>query len=626
MHNFLKLACLLLVTFLFLNIILTIPGNACKDIIACGDATEGDYNLLLKVRDPSRPGLQVLTIIPEDYEYTYHHPWTGKNDIFTTEHKYIGVATKDDVIPNIVKAGMALSNAGIAYGDADTNSRWKNPTKHAWDDFDWIRYACQKADDEDEAVTLLTEDAVDKLHASGVSENLFVVGPNKGYVVEADVFHYDVKEVSNGIVVMHNYPKELWKTQRLKKFPISRSFDTFVEKYVQKLGAVRLQSIYGIRIVEIGNDFISVRPVPLIYTAFTKNIGVITKIQIGERKSIGDFSITLLDIENNKANVRVTNVFKAWEEKMLEHIQPRYGDITVEDMMNWSRLHNEDLDDLRPMCQDDATYEAVAIYKIPNEDYEILSEGWFSANHACSSIYVPFHICDTEIYDPYENGDAAQLSLDLLDTYRHDFLSDTFIKTEEVFLNEINNYRDLSNGLKNDELSTLFTTADTGMQRQAFLTQELWFEASKATKKDELIEILSTIWDSDYSSSLEKMKTAISNITNIQGSSIFRDKIIDIALDICKTRIDITEKLGEDTSLIQKEYEKGEQFFMQGKDGQGFESIQRAFTDCELLLSGESPKLVEKEKPGEDYSINLLILIIIVALVVIILAIVIRKK
>ena len=50
---------------------------SCKDIIACGDATAGDYNLLLKVRDPSRPGLQVLCIIPVGYEYTYRNPWNG---------------------------------------------------------------------------------------------------------------------------------------------------------------------------------------------------------------------------------------------------------------------------------------------------------------------------------------------------------------------------------------------------------------------------------------------------------------------------------------------------------------------------------------------------------------------
>ena len=143
---------ILLAIFLFLSVTCSSSVCACKDIIAIGDATEGDYNLLMKVRDPSRPGPQVLSIVPKGYEYDYHHPWTGKTMSFTTEHKYIGIASEDDILPNIVKAGMSLSTSGLAYGDADTGSGWINPIKrYAWDDFDWIRYACQTAGDEDEA-------------------------------------------------------------------------------------------------------------------------------------------------------------------------------------------------------------------------------------------------------------------------------------------------------------------------------------------------------------------------------------------------------------------------------------------------------------------------------------------
>ena len=199
--------------------------EGCKDLMACGESTEGDYNLLLKVRDPSRAGLQVLCIVPEGYEYTYHYPWTGKTMNSIIQHKYIGVASKDDVIPNIVKAGMTLTHTGLAFGDADSNSNWINPTKNAWDDFDWIRYACEKADDIDEAVSLLTEDAVDKMHATGVSENLFIVGPTGGYIIEADAFRYDIKKIDDGVWIMSNYPKELWKTQIHKRLPIAPSFD-----------------------------------------------------------------------------------------------------------------------------------------------------------------------------------------------------------------------------------------------------------------------------------------------------------------------------------------------------------------------------------------------------------------
>ena len=171
------------------------------------DATAGDYNLFMKVRDPSRPGLQVLCMVNKGYEYTYHHPWKGYNIPYKIEHKLIGVATKGDTPPNVLKAGMLLSDAGIAYGDADCPTFYINPTKNAWDDFDWLRYAAQSADNEQQAVEKLEE--VVKMHAPGIGENLFVVGSNSGYVVEADAFHF-VKEEVSGITAMSNYPKQLW--------------------------------------------------------------------------------------------------------------------------------------------------------------------------------------------------------------------------------------------------------------------------------------------------------------------------------------------------------------------------------------------------------------------------------
>ena len=351
------------------NIVLSVNVTACKDVIACGDATAGDYNLLLKVRDPSRTGFQVLCIVPEGYEYTYHHPWTGKPMDFKVRHKFIGVVTKDDTIPNIVKAGMSFSNSGIAFGDADTGSNWINPTRHAWDDFDWMRYACEKADDEDEAVELMTKDVVDEMHASGISENLFIVGPQKGYVVEADAFNYEVKETTDGAVAMSTYPKELWKTHYIKKLLIAPSFNTMKEEYVRKRSTLRLNSLYGVRIVDIGTDWIIAWHIPffkLIYKGIMFHKPV--KIKLGARETVGDFSVRLLDIAGNRAKVSLCYKYKAWEDKMMSYVQNRYGSIITKDMIEWSRLHEEDLEGLRPMCEDRSTYEGSMIYKIPKVD------------------------------------------------------------------------------------------------------------------------------------------------------------------------------------------------------------------------------------------------------------------
>ena len=408
----------------------TFSVKGCKDIIACGDATSGDYNLLLKVRDPSRPGLQVLCIVPEGYRYTYHHPWTGKQIDYSVYYDFIGMASEGDVIPHIVKAGMALSSAGIGYGDADSGSNWVNPTRNAWDDFDWIRYACEKAGSTEEAVSLMTKDAVDDMHATGVSENLFIVGPENGYIIEADAYQYKIKEIKNGAAAMSNYPKDLWKTQLIKKLPIATSFDIEKELTVRKGTTVRLNSLYGIRILDITNEFITVKQIP-----YYKNIkfidnklSIIGSVDIGlnGRETVGEYSVNLLETNGNKAKITISTKYKAWEDKIMDYVNAKYGSITYIDMINWSRLHEDDLDGLRPMCEDRFEFEGVTVYKIPKENYETLSSGWVSINHACSSIYVPFHICDNDIYEPYKTSQAAQLSLDLLNYYGHEFLTPSF--------------------------------------------------------------------------------------------------------------------------------------------------------------------------------------------------------
>jgi hypothetical protein len=607
------------ITFLLVfNFVSVFSVSACKDIIAAGDATEGDYNLLMKVRDPSRPGLQVLCIVPEGYEYDYHHPWTGKEMSFTNKYKYIGVASENDVIPNIVKAGMVLSESGVSYADSDTNSRWANPTKNAWDDFDWIRYACEQAETEEEAVDLLTKDAVDKLHATGISENLFVVGPNKGYVVEADAYRYKIEEITNGVSLRHNYPKLLWKSQILKKLPIAKAFDTIVEKEVRKRGVVRLGSLYGVKITEIGEDYIAVSPVGMVHILRTNNIGTVTKINIGERESVGYFSVELKHISNNKATVRVTNIFKAWEEEMMEYINPSYGSITVKDMIKWSRLTKEDLEGLRSVCEKNVEFEAVTIYKIPKTNYDVLSMGWFAPNHASSSIYVPFHISNTEIFDPYENGAAAQLSLDLLNVYESDSLSTNFRKTEDVFLYEIDQIEEISKNLlnKNDDVSEFLTIIDTSMQKQAYLTEELWLDA---VDKQEIQDIISNIWYNDYTSSLHKMRDAIIKLDETPRSKSYVDKIKEISLNIVESRIYAAKSIGKDIETIEEKYIDGKTLINDKNYNSGFSKLINAYDEADSLINGRETQeeaIIVTISSKVDILFVYLAVLLIVALIV----------
>ena len=619
--------------FAIFVLVLSYNVSACKDIVATGDTTEGDYNLLMKVRDPSRPGLQVLTIVPEGYQYNYHDSKTGKTIRYTTTQKYIGVATKDDTIPNVVKAGMALSGSGIAYGDADSGSGWVNYRRNAWDDFDWIRYACQKAETEEEAVNLLTEAVVDEMHAPGVSENLFVVGPNTGYVIEADAYRYDVKEIKNDVAVMSNYPKDLWKTQKLERLTISRNFDTVVEKTVRKNSVVRLGGLYGIKIVSIDDGSISVKPVHLLHKVLTQSIGIVTEIPLGYSKTVGDFRVTLLSINGRKAYITVSNLYKAWEEKLLEKIAPMNGSISVGDMMHLSRLHESDMDDLRPMCEDYFEYEGVAIYKIPKQLYNTLSMGWFSPNHACSSIYVPFHICDTDIYDPYETGEAAQLSLDLLNIYGHDDLSYIFSKTETVFLNEMESAEEMAKDLllMKNNVSEFLTIIDAGMQKQAFLTQEMWAEASTYSEKESIIRIIGNIWEKDYQTTLTNMRYAISNLDRISNSNFFKEKITDIAQDICKSKISSAKSIGKEVENPEEMYNEAEQLINQGKYDEGFYKLEKSYVETNEIINGNVPVVSEyvggkETRTSVNFMFYVLIILLILILLVLLVIILARKR
>jgi hypothetical protein len=472
-----------------------------------------------------------LCIAPKGYEYSYHYPWNGKPFPFVIEHKYIGVASEGDIIPNIFKAGMVLSDSGIAYGDADTDSNWVNPTQHAWDDFDWIRFACQDADDEVEAVDLLTKEAVDKLHATGVSENLFVVGPKTSFVIEGDAFHYNVKEIQNGVVAMSNCPKEFWRTQIRKRLPIASSFNIEKSKYVGKYETIRLNSLYGVRIIDIKQDFIIIRQIPFFKIVEGKIIikGIPVKIQLGERETVGDFSVELFDIKDGKAKILVNYKYKAWENRMMNHIKPHYGSITIKDMINWSRLHEDDLDGLRPMCQDKQN-ESVAVYKIPKENYGLLSSFWFAPNHGCSSIYVPVHICDSEIYDSYENGSAARLSMNLLDIYGHDTLTSYFEKIENVLIYENNLREQIAVDMieNNEDPSDFLTNVDINMQEQAWLNEDIWLEVSKIsdeTLKLQIIDIIDGMWNVNYTITIGLMEEALNILENLPGTNIIINRI-----------------------------------------------------------------------------------------------------
>lgn len=518
-----------LLSFVLSSILLLPAGKCCKDIIITPAATDGDYSLLLKVRDPSRPGLQVLCRVPKETQYTYHSPWTGKPWEFTVTHTFIGVATEGDTLPGIVKAGMVFTDAGLAFGDADTLSNWINPTKNAWDDFDWIRYASQTANNEDEAIDLLTTEAVDQLHATGVSENLFLVGPQKAVVIEADAVRYTTREVTD-FLVMSNYAKGLWRTQLIISLPIASSFDAQKETWVRRGAIVRIGSLCGIRILAITPSTVTAQVFPVFAFQNSEHNKQVT-ISLDQRVTVGPYSATLLEVDGNTARIALCTADYAWEHELESQIQPQIGNIIVQDMFRWSRLHSSDLHDLRSMCEDLNTYEAAMVFKIPTEHADLLSGGWFAANHACSSIYVPVHICDDDFYDTYETGNAAALSLSLLQKYGHGNLTEACQSVENVFLfeNEMNEAVAHLMIHANLNITSFLTALDKGMQEQAFFTEQLWLNIPNASRG-----IIENIWEDNYSLTFYNIQQAIAILNNIPRSESSIFFLQNIARSICE--------------------------------------------------------------------------------------------
>jgi len=561
-----------LLAFLAIIILLAPGAMACKDIIVTNEATAGNYSLLLKVRDPSRPGLQVLCMVNKSYEYDYHTPWTGRDIHFITKHKFIGVATKGDVPPNVVKMGMAFSDAGIAYGDADVPSFKINPTRNAWDDFDWIRYACQNASTENEAVDMLIK--VVAMHAPAVAENLFVVGPQKAFVVEANAVNYAVTEVK-GISAMSNYPKALWGKYALKRAFIASSFDRTFEGEVRKGRAIHLGALLGIRVLDISSDGVVVRQIPY---------GEREEIKKGEGKTVGFFRVDVLDCIGRKAELRVSYEYKAWEDEMMRRLQAKYGSLTAEDMMNFSRLHSSDIENMRGMCEGEE--KAAMVFKIPRNNV-YMSMGWFAPDQ-CSAIFVPVHISDTGIFQPYETGEAAETASKLLEKFGHGNITEECKKVERVFIKENERVETLAD---EENAGEILTISDKNMQQQAFLMQKIFLAAGNND-----VKTIADAWNESYSRTLRNIRDVIEKM----GSDDMKSRLASVAVSIASSRVEIAGVVKGGN--FGKNCDKGEQLVKEGKYSEGLNYLIKAYDGADAALFGTHAKSLTIGEKGADYA------------------------
>lgn len=560
-----------------------IPSTiACKDVIVMDGGTSGDYNLFMKVRDPSRPGLQILFMVDRGYTYTYHHPWKGYNIPYKVEHKLIGVATQGDVPPDIIKAGMLMSDANVVYGDADSPTFYVNPTRYAWDDFDWLRYAAQSANSVDEALEKLKE--VEEMHAPGIGENLFVVGRDRAYVVEADAFHFVSNQVEN-IKAMSNYPCQLWHTRFLRKIVIASNFDRVYEGTVKRWQIVRIGGIEGVKFPKIGEGWVIARQVPG---------GSKVKIEEGSGSKVGNFYVEVERSDGKKADVKVCYEYYAWENKIRNILQEKYGKITVMDMMNLSRLKSEDLNGLRGMSEGEK--KGTMIFKIPTGDGFTMA--WFAPD-ACASIFVPVHICDKEITEEYKNGAAAELALSALTK----FGEVNFHNVEKVLVKE--NERMEGIALRNREKAAdILTLTDTEMQRQSFFMQKMYLNAGG----EERSKIL-RIWNKDYYTTICNMEKIINGLDDNE-----KEMMAEMALSMGKIRAGVDEMVNG--SHLMNDYSRAEELINKGKYREGIGVIKGIFRESDSNLFGISHA---ESKGNNDQFILISSFIIFVAIIAIML-------
>jgi len=95
----------------------------------------------------------------------------------------------------------------------------------------------------------------------------------------------------------------------------------------------------------------------------------------------------------------------------------------------------------------------------------------------------------------------------------------------------------------------------------------MWMKVSNICdqkSKQEIMDIISGIWVSNYSSSLEYMDTAIHDLTNVSESEYFIDNIEGIVLSILKLRNETLEIIGPQSHLVGIENEPCSILFNQG--------------------------------------------------------------
>ena len=213
--------------------------------------------------------------------------------------------------------------------------------------------------------------------------------------------------------------------------------------------------------------------------------------------------------------------------------------------------------------------------------------------------------------------------------YGHDALSPYFTKIEEVFYHEIQDVEQIAlNSLTKDTVSDMLTTVDGGMQRQAWYTSNIWkdiYDLGSDQDRDDLIILISSLWDTNYRISLMKMNSVVQKLQDEPRYNSLIPPIITIACDICSTHIDAAAVLGGNVSQVQNEFEHGRTLLDQGTYDEGFAELQKVYLHSELILHGQ-PFESQEVNEGEVGEMNLVFIIVSLCILLLVILFLIRWK
>ena len=122
------------------------------------------------------------------------------------------------------------------------------------------------------------------------------------------------------------------------------------------------------------------------------------------------------------------------------------------------------------------------------------------------------------------------------------------------------------------------------------------------------------------------MEESIGKLKDLSNTGSIISKIGDIALDLCKSRIDAANSIGMKSQSAEKRYETGRSLIKEGNFEKGFYHIEKAFIECDRLIKGQKHTNLEVDETANKEKIDTLIYFLYVLLIISSLLIIFRNK